>query len=82
FGEFNQADAERNRKFEGTGLGLAITERLLKLMEGEVWVDSREGEGSTFGFKLDLPVDEDLSISPPSLPEHVQKVLVADKQQV
>ena len=82
FGEFNQADAERNRKFEGTGLGLAITERLLKLMEGEVWVDSREGEGSSFGFKLDLPVDEDLSISPPSLPEHVQKVLVADKQQV
>ena len=53
FGEFNQVDDERNRKFEGTGLGLSISEKLIRLMGGEIWVDSVDGEGSSFGF---LPV--------------------------
>ncbi len=59
FGEFNQVEDQSNRKFEGTGLGLAITKQLIDLMEGEVWVDSEEGAGSSFGFKLSLPVAED-----------------------
>ncbi len=58
FGEFNQVEDERNRKFEGTGLGLAISKRLIKLMGGEVWVDSVLGEGSCFGFRVTLPTDE------------------------
>ncbi len=58
FGEFNQVDDERNRKFEGTGLGLAISQKLIKLMGGEIWVDSTEGEGSSFGFSITLPVAE------------------------
>ncbi|MEQ9692650.1 response regulator [Shimia sp. SDUM112013] len=82
FGEFNQVEAERNRKFEGTGLGLAISERLLELMDGEIWVDSREGDGTSFGFRIELPVDEDLSINPPALPAHIQTVLVADRHRV
>jgi CheY-like chemotaxis protein len=40
FGEFNQVEDERNRKFEGTGLGLAITRRLIELMGGSVWVET------------------------------------------
>lgn len=55
FGEFNQVDDERNRQFEGTGLGLAISKRLIELMGGKVWVDSVEGEGSCFGFRVALP---------------------------
>ncbi len=54
FGEFNQVEDERNRKFEGTGLGLAITKQLVALMGGEIWVDSVEGEGSSFGFNIKL----------------------------
>ena len=56
FGEFNQVEDERNRKFEGTGLGLAITRELVSLMDGDIWVDSIEGEGSCFGFCLSMDV--------------------------
>ncbi|WP_412505940.1 response regulator [Roseovarius sp. SYSU LYC5161] len=58
FGEFNQVDSDQNRKFEGTGLGLAISRRLISLMDGEIWVDSEEGGGTTFGFAITLPLAE------------------------
>ena len=50
FGEFNQVDDEQNRKFDGTGLGLAISQKLIKLMDGDIWVDSVAGRGIKFGF--------------------------------
>jgi signal transduction histidine kinase/ActR/RegA family two-component response regulator len=56
FGEFNQVESECNRKFEGTGLGLAITRRLIRMMEGDIWVTSREGAGSCFTFRVRLAV--------------------------
>jgi signal transduction histidine kinase len=68
FGEFNQVEDDRNRKFEGTGLGLAISKQLVELMNGEIWVDSKEGVGASFGFYIDLEAGEDLSISLEALP--------------
>ena len=82
FGEFNQVEDERNRAFEGTGLGLAITKRLIDLMQGQIWVDSVEGEGSSFGFQITLSVEEDLSLSPPALPKNVHRVLVVDDRAI
>ena len=76
FGEFNQVEDERNRKYEGTGLGLAITRRLIERMEGAVWVDSEPGKGSVFGFRLTLPVAE--AAEPARPPVSLRKALVVD----
>ncbi|MDP3198170.1 response regulator [Tabrizicola sp.] len=78
FGEFNQVEDERNRKFEGTGLGLAITRRLIEHMGGAVWVDSDFGQGSSFGFRVTLPVAEDSA--PAQVPVAVKRVIAVDDQ--
>jgi signal transduction histidine kinase/DNA-binding response OmpR family regulator len=78
FGEFNQVEDERNRKFEGTGLGLAITRRLIEHMGGAVWVDSDFGKGSSFGFRVTLPVAE--ASGPVQIPVAVKRVIAVDDQ--
>jgi signal transduction histidine kinase/CheY-like chemotaxis protein len=78
FGEFNQVEDERNRKFEGTGLGLAISRRLIELMDGEIWVESEEGKGSCFGFRIPLPTVAESRAVTPNLPKSLRQILVAD----
>ncbi len=54
FQAFTQADVSTTRMYGGTGLGLTISSKLCHLMKGKIWLDSVEGEGSTFNFTLPL----------------------------
>lgn len=56
FEEFTQADSSTTRRYGGTGLGLSICKRLSRLMGGEVYASSEEGNGAAFGFSITLPV--------------------------
>jgi len=65
FQPFTQADASFTRKYGGTGLGLAISKRLIELMGGEIHFQSAYGEGSEFGFNIEL--EQSSEESPPHL---------------
>lgn len=52
FDHFYRVDKARSRAQGGTGLGLAISREVVQLLGGRIWVDSREGRGSTFYISL------------------------------
>ncbi len=49
---FRQADISASREYEGSGLGLSIAKGFVKLLGGEIWVESTNSQGSTFCFTL------------------------------
>lgn len=56
FNRFSQVDSGYTRKHGGTGLGLAICRQLSELMNGDIHVESQEGEGSTFTVRLEIQI--------------------------
>ncbi|MEO1415038.1 MAG: response regulator [Bacteroidota bacterium] len=58
FDRFYQVDGSSTREGEGTGIGLALTQELLKLMKGDIKVESTPGEGSKFSIALPITQNE------------------------
>jgi signal transduction histidine kinase/ligand-binding sensor domain-containing protein/CheY-like chemotaxis protein len=65
FESFTQVDASRSREHGGTGLGLSIAKRLVEAMDGEMWVESEVGEGSTFHFTIRVEVGDVSAVEDP-----------------
>jgi signal transduction histidine kinase/CheY-like chemotaxis protein len=63
FDSFSQGSIEINRKYGGTGLGLAIVKRLIELLGGAIYLNSKVGLGTTFSFTLPFEVGENLVIT-------------------
>jgi len=87
FKRFQQADSGINRKYGGSGLGLAICRDIIRLMEGEIGVDSEVGKGSTFWFEIPLvpstaePADEARS-GAIIMPEKLNSILLVDDHEI
>ncbi|HCY85124.1 MAG TPA: hybrid sensor histidine kinase/response regulator [Desulfobacteraceae bacterium] len=80
FQPFTQMDGTVTRKYGGTGLGLSICQRLVTMMGGRIWAESRVGQGSTFFFSLSFDKQTDALQYTLSAPPDIRgrRVLVVD----
>ncbi len=83
FSSFTQADNTTSRQYGGTGLGLAISKRLVEMMGGEIWLDSKPGHGSIFYFTVEFGVNQSAGPASLQMPSDLKglKILVVAAQE-
>lgn len=67
FKAFQQLDTRMSRSYEGIGLGLALSRRIVNMHGGYIWVRSRPGAGSSFGFAIPVSPSPAAEIAPTTL---------------
>ncbi len=82
FKSFSQVHSDNIQKYGGTGLGLAITKRICEMMGGDIFVESKPAEGSTFSVHLPavMPTPEITTKSLPSIPKSVKDSSESDSE--
>ncbi len=83
FHKFEQADTSITRTFGGKGLGLAISKKLIEMMNGNIWVESKKDVGSIFPFVLELDIWKEKDRKRPSSQMlHGLKVLIVTHEKI
>lgn len=74
FERFHQVDSSSTRAYEGTGIGLALIYQFIRLMEGEITVESQEKKGTTFNILLPAHAPTNKADIETSIPTHEHKL--------
>ena len=84
FSGFSQAEASTTRRFGGTGLGLAISSRLVKLLGGDLQLQSTLDVGSTFSFQIRFSLASEDALAAPRAPSQTtaQRTLIVDDNDI
>jgi len=88
FEEFRQVSEGQNRNFEGTGLGLTVAKKMIKLLGGDIWVESIAGTGSKFSIVIPFPENNTVENGAPEytapypFPTIQRKTSAQEKQQI
>lgn len=75
FDEFSQEENGARTQYKGTGLGLTIAKKHIEMMDGNIYVDSKKGEGSTFTVEIPVELAEQNSLNDSPVTEDGEKKL-------